>query len=86
MLRDMSVSEYFYWARYFGRRPFMLEMLDYGFGLLASSAYNVAAGKPLVTGEDFSVLASQTPKREMSDTAMMEASSGVLGVTRIGSD
>ena len=32
MLREISVAEYFCWCKYFGKRPFTLDLLDYGYG------------------------------------------------------
>lgn len=86
MLREMSLAEYFSWCRYFGKRPFTLEMLDYGYGIMTSSVYNCAAAKQVVTARDFSIFNSDEPAREMTDEEMMEASAANSGVLRIGSD
>nr|DAK19368.1 MAG TPA: Minor tail protein T [Bacteriophage sp.] len=86
MLREMSLAEYFSWYRYFGERPFTLEMLDYGYGIMTSSVYNCAAAKQVVTARDFSIFNSDEPAREMTDEEMMEASAANSGVLRIGSD
>lgn len=86
MLREMSLAEYFSWYRYFGKRPFTLEMLDYGYGIMTSSVYNCAAAKQIVTARDFSIFNSDEPAREMTDEEMMEASAASSGVLRIGSD
>ncbi|WP_257824170.1 phage tail assembly protein T [Aggregatibacter actinomycetemcomitans] len=82
----MSVAEYFGWCKYFGKRPFTLEMLNYGYGTVASAVYNVAALKQVVTAQDFSVLNTELKTREMTAEEMMEASIANDGVLRIGPD
>jgi hypothetical protein len=86
MLREMSVAEYFCWCKYFSKRPFTLEMLDYGYGTVASAVYNVAALKQVVTAQDFSVLHTAKPNAEMTTEEMMDASIANDGVLRIGPD
>lgn len=86
MLREMSVAEYFFWCKYFSKRPFTLEMLDYGYGAIASAVYNVAALKQVVTAQDFSVLHTAKPSAEMTTEEMMDASIANDGVLRIGPD
>ncbi|MFC1099127.1 phage tail assembly protein T [Pasteurella multocida] len=86
MLREMSVSEYFFWCKYFGKRPFMLEMIDYAQSSIVSSAYNVAAGKAISSAQDFSVLNHVVRDSEMTDEQIEDASGATSGVLRIESD
>ncbi|HHE3654186.1 TPA: phage tail assembly protein T [Pasteurella multocida] len=82
----MSISEYFFWCRYFGKRPFMLEMIDYAQSSIVSSAYNVAVGKAIASAQDFSVLTQSVKSREMTDEEIEAISGSSAGVLRIGSD
>ncbi|EGT77663.1 putative minor tail T [Haemophilus haemolyticus M21127] len=91
MLREISLAEYFSWYKYFGARPFTLEMLDYGYGIITSSVYNCAAAKQVVTARDFSIFNSDDSSKEMTDEEMtdeemMEVSAANSGVLRIGPD
>ena len=74
MLREISVAEYFCWCKYFGKRPFTLDLLDYGYGTVASAVYNVAALKHVVKAHDFIVLQAVIPTAEMTKEEMMYVS------------
>lgn len=87
----MSVSEYFFWCKYFNKRAFTLDLLDYSQSAIVSSAYNIAAGKAIATPQEFSIfsvkkISLEDVDIEMTDEEIETAAGSSVGVLRIGSD
>ncbi|MBV7389024.1 phage tail assembly protein T [Pasteurellaceae bacterium TAE3-ERU1] len=87
MLNEMTLSEYFKWYGYFGERPFSIDLIDYGFSLSTSSAYNIAAGKQVTEVMDFSLIHREKANTEfMTDEQIMAVAESSSGVMRIEPD